>query len=97
VTFGDENLAREVLALFDRQAEQLIERIAEARSVSTRREVAHMLKGAALGIGAHAVAEAAGEVEAVAHDPEQFGGALANLSTLVAVARLAIAGLIARG
>jgi hypothetical protein len=35
-------------------------------------------------------------LEAVAGDPERFGGALAHLSALVAVARLAIAGLTAR-
>lgn len=95
-TFGDEALAREVLTLFDRQAEKLIVQIADAPSARTRREVAHLLKGAARGVGAHAVAAAAEEVEATAADPERFGGALAHLSALVAVARLAIAGLTAR-
>jgi HPt (histidine-containing phosphotransfer) domain-containing protein len=88
-TFGDEVLAREVLALFDAQAERLLKAIASASSAQARREAAHALKGAALGIGANAVASAAG-------DPEEFGGAIAHLSALVAVARLAIAGITAR-
>jgi HPt (histidine-containing phosphotransfer) domain-containing protein len=95
-TMGDEALAREVLTLFERQAEKLVEDIAHARSVRTRREVAHALKGAARNVGAFAVADAAEELEAMSGDLERFGGALAQLSTLVAVARLSIAGLLTR-
>ncbi|HEY7458875.1 MAG TPA: Hpt domain-containing protein [Xanthobacteraceae bacterium] len=96
VTFGDEVLAREVLGLFDAQAERLLATVVSARDERARREAAHTLKGAALGVGARAVADAAADLEAVAGDPERFGGALAHLSALVAVARLAIAGLTAR-
>lgn len=95
-TFGDEALAREVLGLFERQAERLVEQIAEARTVRARRETAHTLKGAARGVGAHAVAQAAEALEAAAADGDRFPGALTHLSTLVAVARLAVAGMLAR-
>jgi HPt (histidine-containing phosphotransfer) domain-containing protein len=95
-TFGDKALAREVLTLFDRQAEKLVAEIAGERSVRARREAAHTLKGAARGVGAFAVAQAAEEMEAAADNPEQFAGTLAHLAALVAVARLAVAGLIAR-
>ena len=95
-TFGDDVLAHEVLILFDTQAERLLTSIVTSSDAKGRREAAHALKGAALGIGAHGVAEAAAELEVVADNPERFGGALAHLSALVAVARLAIAGLTAR-
>jgi HPt (histidine-containing phosphotransfer) domain-containing protein len=95
-TFGDEVLAREVLGLFDAQSERLLTAITAATDPLARREAAHALKGAALGIGANAVAKAAADVEAVAGDETRFGGALAHLSALVAVTRLAIAGMRAR-
>ena len=95
-TFGDEVLAREVLGLFDAQSERLLTAITAATDARARREAAHALKGAALGIGANAVAKAAADVEAVAGDETRFGGALAHLSALVAVVRLAIAGMRAR-
>jgi len=95
-TLGDAALAREVLSLFSGHAEKLLAEIAGAADARTRREAAHGLKGAALGIGAAAVAEAAAQLEAVAGDPDEFPGALAHLSTLVSVVRLAIAGLLLR-
>jgi HPt (histidine-containing phosphotransfer) domain-containing protein len=95
-TFGDEVLAREVLGLFEAQSERLLTAITTAASAKARREAAHALKGAALGIGANAVASAAADLEAVAADETRFGGALAHLSALVAVTRLAIAGMRAR-
>ncbi|MCC6946225.1 MAG: hypothetical protein IT539_00525 [Bradyrhizobiaceae bacterium] len=95
-TLGDPALAREVLSLFSGHAEKLLAEIAGTSDARMRREAAHGLKGAALGIGATAVAEAAAALEAVAGDREKFPGALAHLSTLVAVARLAIAGLLLR-
>lgn len=95
-TVGDTALAREVLTLFSERAEQLVAELAGAADARTRREAAHGLKGAALGVGAIAVAEAASEVEATADEPHLFASALAHLSTLVAVARLAIAGLLLR-
>jgi HPt (histidine-containing phosphotransfer) domain-containing protein len=93
-TFGDRALTREVLSLFDRQAEKLLDEIAAATDRRARGEAAHALKGAALGVGALALARAAEEIEAVADDPVAAIAALACLSARVAEARLALAPLI---
>lgn len=64
-TFGDADLAREVLGLFVEQCRRLVPAIAEAgRPAGERADLAHTLKGAALGIGAVRVAALAGIVEA---------------------------------
>ena len=65
MTFGDRSLEREVLQLFDRQSELLLERMraSEPAAIAT---LAHTLKGSAVGIGATRVAAAAAEVEATA-------------------------------
>ena len=62
MTFGDRALEREVLQLFNRQAELLLARMrdGEASTVST---LAHTLKGSAASIGAANVAQAAATVE----------------------------------
>ncbi|WP_439575892.1 Hpt domain-containing protein [Phreatobacter sp.] len=62
-TFGDRDLEREVLALFERQSRTMVARLREATNAKTWADAAHTLKGSALGIGAFAVAEAAGRVE----------------------------------
>jgi hypothetical protein len=51
MTFGDRSLEREVLQLFDRQSELLLERMraSEPAGIAT---LAHTLKGSAVGIGA---------------------------------------------
>ena len=95
-TFGDRALAREVLGLFDRQAEKLLADVAAASEPRARSEVAHALKGAALGVGAVALARAAEEIEAADDDPVAVIAALACLSARVAEARLALAKLIAQ-
>jgi HPt (histidine-containing phosphotransfer) domain-containing protein len=95
-TFGDRALTREVLSLFDRQAERLLDEIAAATDRRARGEAAHTLKGAALGVGALALARAAEEIEAVADDPVAAIAALACLSARVAEARLALAPLLAQ-
>jgi HPt (histidine-containing phosphotransfer) domain-containing protein len=95
-TAGDRALAREVLALFDGQAERLLEAIAAAADAGARSEAAHTLKGAARGVGAQEVARAAEEIEAGGDDPIEVIGALARLSARVAEARLALAGLVAQ-
>ncbi len=96
-TNGDRALAREVLALFDRQAEKLLTEIAMASDPRTRSEAAHSLKGAARGVGAFVLANAAEAIEKGDDDPVVVIGMLARLSARVVEARLAVSGLIARG
>lgn len=64
-TFGDADLAREVLSLFEDQCRRLLPALAEeGRPAGDRADLAHTLKGAALGVGAMRVAEASAAVEA---------------------------------
>ncbi len=65
MTFGDRSLERELLQLFDRQAEQLMARM-RASDAAVLAALAHTLKGSALGIGANEVARAAGAAEGAA-------------------------------
>jgi HPt (histidine-containing phosphotransfer) domain-containing protein len=61
-TMGDRALEAEVLDLFLHQALAARESIAKA-GTTERRNLAHALKGSALGVGAFAVAECASEIE----------------------------------
>lgn len=58
MTLGERSLEREVLALFDRQADMLLPRI-RTGAPALAQAAAHTLKGSAVGIGAFKVAEAA--------------------------------------
>ena len=58
MTLGERRREREVLALFDRQADILLERMNSAAPAGVA-TLAHTLKGSARGIGAWAVASAA--------------------------------------
>jgi len=85
-TGGDEALNAEVLRLFDSQTGTLVERlhsILEARDAKSWKEVTHTLKGAARGIGAFALADAAAAAEPI--DPVRDRGnasiAIATLQT----------------
>ena len=62
-TLGDQDLEREVLILFERQSQVMIERLRAATTAKSWAEAAHTLKGSALGIGAFQVASAAEAVE----------------------------------
>ncbi|AWN47810.1 phosphorelay protein [Methylobacterium terrae] len=63
-TFGDDDLAREVLALFSGQCDRLLPGIADPdRDGAGRADLAHTLKGSALGVGAMRVAALAGRLE----------------------------------
>ncbi|WP_298421386.1 hypothetical protein [Rhodoblastus sp.] len=62
-TMGDRELEQELLALFDRQAAQIADKLRSARSDLTGAELAHKLKGSARAIGAAAVAIAADHYE----------------------------------
>ena len=93
-TFGNRALAREVLSLFDRQAEKLLTVIAAAADDRARREAAHAIRGAALGIGAARVAEAAEDLETA--EGNAVAGATGRLAARIAAARLAIAEILAK-
>jgi len=94
MTFGDRSLERELLQLFDRQAEILIARMraSDAAAVAT---LAHTLKGSAFGIGAGNVAQAAEATELAAErSPAELGVALAGLANAVDETRALIAELL---
>jgi len=83
MTLGDKHLEAEVLALFDRQAGLLLDRIRQ-RPPAAVGAFAHTLKGSARGIGTWRVAHAAEAVERAAR-----GAAVDDLTT--AIERLAAA------
>jgi HPt (histidine-containing phosphotransfer) domain-containing protein len=94
MTFGDRSLEREVLQLFDRQSELLLERMrtSEPAAIAT---LAHTLKGSAVGIGAKRVASAAAEVEATAQaKPDEMSRAIDELAQAIEEARAEISALI---
>jgi len=62
MTLGELSLQREVLALFDRQADILLPRIRQGAPAMAAAS-AHTLKGSAVGIGAFKVARAVEQVE----------------------------------
>ncbi len=85
-TLGDRGLAREVLALFARQADGLLRRMQTAEPVALA-ALAHTLKGSARGIGAWGVAAAAERLEeAEEGGPEAVRLALATLAERIAEA-----------
>jgi HPt (histidine-containing phosphotransfer) domain-containing protein len=92
MTLGERNLEREVLTLFDQQAEMLLARMAreQPRVVAA---LAHTLSGSARGIGAWRVAAAAMTVERLAtpSGAVMLTGAMDGLAAAVAEARAAIA------
>jgi HPt (histidine-containing phosphotransfer) domain-containing protein len=94
MTFGNRSLERELLQLFDRQAEILIARMraSDPAAVAT---LAHTLKGSASGIGAGNVAQAAEAAElAAGRSPAELGAALAGLANAVDEVRALIAKLL---
>ncbi|MEI9990415.1 MAG: Hpt domain-containing protein [Rhizomicrobium sp.] len=65
-TGGDRAINAEVMRLFDGQANELVARlqsILDARDAKSWKEVTHTLKGAARGIGAFAMGDAAARCE----------------------------------
>ena len=67
-TGGDRAINAEVMRLFDHQATELVARlqsILDARDAKAWKEVTHTLKGAARGIGAFAMGDAAARCEPV--------------------------------
>ena len=88
MTLGDDALEREVLALFERQAERLIARMGEV-DPSGVAALAHTLKGSARGVGAWPMARAAEAVETAA--PADLAQAVATLAAAAGETRVAIA------
>ena len=95
MTLGDHSLEREVLALFERQADMLIGRMPglEAAGVAA---LAHTLKGSARGIGAWQVARAAEEVERSAAAGTDLAHAIDGLAAAARDVRAIIADLLGR-
>lgn len=83
-TGGDESLNAEVLKLFDTQTSELVGRlrnILDARDTKSWKEVTHTLKGAARGVGAFSLADAAAAAEPI--DPiRDRGNASLAIQTL---------------
>jgi HPt (histidine-containing phosphotransfer) domain-containing protein len=82
-TGGDKTINAEVMRLFDSQAGELVARlntILEARDAKSWKEVAHTLKGAARGIGAFEMGEAAARCEQI--DPADHSNATDAVAAL---------------
>ena len=92
MTFGDRSLEREVLQLFDRQADLLLARMRDRES-SAVATLAHTLKGSAASIGASAVVQAAAAVEQAGNAAES-DLAIGRLAMAIDAVRVAIAGLL---
>jgi len=94
MTLGDSSLEREVLQLYDRQAEMLLARMQQAAPAAAA-AYAHTLKGSSSGIGAWKVARAAEAVERAATigNPE-IATAVVNLGHAIGEARTVIAELL---
>ena len=94
MTFGDYSLEREVLQLFDRQAELLMDRIRASRPAAIATLV-HTLKGSAAGIGARRVARAAEAAELIAiGTPDECSHAIDQLAQTIDEVRKEIATLV---
>jgi HPt (histidine-containing phosphotransfer) domain-containing protein len=98
MTLGDRSLERDVLVLFERQIGLLIDRI-ETGPAPVAAAAAHTLKGSARGIGAFALARAAGEVEEAATRGDAAGReeGTNHLRTAIRDAKAEIAGLVSPG
>ena len=84
-TGGDKAINAEVMRLFDAQATELVARlqsILDARDAKSWKEVTHTLKGAARGIGAFSMGEAAACCEPI--DLENRAGAISAIAELTA-------------
>jgi HPt (histidine-containing phosphotransfer) domain-containing protein len=95
MTLGDASLEREVLQLYDRQAELLLARMQQVTPTAAA-AYAHTLKGSSSGIGAFKVAHAAEAVEfAAARNAEaDVEAAISHLGTAISEVRAVIAELL---
>jgi len=94
MTLGDPSLEREVLQLYDRQAEMLLARMQQAAPAAAA-AYAHTLKGSSSGIGAWKVARAAEAVElSAAKHGADIASAIASLGAAVGEVRIVVAELL---
>jgi HPt (histidine-containing phosphotransfer) domain-containing protein len=93
MTLGDASLEREVLQLYDRQAEMLLARMRMAAPGAVAAH-AHTLKGSSRGIGAWKVASAAEAVEFAASNAADVEAAIGRLVGAIDEARALIAELL---
>lgn len=92
-TGGDQALNAEVLRLFDAQASELVDKlesIIEARDTKSWKLAIHTLKGAARGIGAFGLGDAAAAAEPIAPDSPAARAALESLQGKTGEVRLFI-------
>lgn len=94
MTLGERSLEREVLALFDRQAEILLPRIRRGNPAVAAAS-AHTLKGSAVGIGAFPVARAAEAVEQASN--AAIAAAIETLAAVLVETKAEIARLLGNG
>lgn len=100
-SLGDRGLEIELLGLFVRQSEQIMDRLGSQMSGSDRRwrhDLAHTLKGSARAIGAGRVAQAAESYEEALYAGlcgADMDACTAHLGAVVAEAQAAIADLLA--
>ena len=92
MTLGDAGLEQEVLAMFSAQSAKLMGTLAALPADAGA--LSHTLKGSARAIGAFAVADAAGRLEAAVADGSDPTEALAGLYDAVVLARTAIAAIL---
>jgi len=90
MTLGDHSLEREVLQLFDRQAQMIIGRMVASERAAIA-ALAHTLKGSARGIGAWGVASAAEILETASKAAGDLEPAVEALSQAASKARETIA------
>ncbi len=82
-TGGDAALNAEILRLFDNQASEMVARlqsILDARDAKSWKEVTHTLKGAARGIGAFGLGDAAAAAEPIDPSADSVTAAAALLA-----------------
>src|SRR6266851_2083209 len=89
MSLGERSLEFQVLELFDRQAELLLDRMREVAPAEIA-SLAHTLTGSARGVGAWRVAAAAEALESAIAQTRELAPALETLDTAVIEARLAI-------
>ena len=94
-TLGNRALEQEVLRLFQRQTELVLQRLASAKHVKVIADQAHTIKGSARGIGAWKVAMAAEALEAEAAAGSK--GSLLALESAISEANRYIADILQTG